>query len=119
MIFEEFRNSVADLPECLAQVDTIFSRAPQELEVELMEAIDRYKFKSREWAEAFACLNDWLTNHSLQLSLRDQIAYLCCTAELADATITFEPLRVCVIEMLSKHGCERATSITARRLKNK
>ena len=108
MLFEEIRQAVIDLPDALACLDRFSKEASEEVQFELVEAIDAHSFGLVEWAESLLYLNEWLSQNSLCLSARDQIAYLRCTAESAEVRVEFEPLKVLVLEMLSQYGCERA-----------
>ena len=108
MLFEEIRQAVTNLPDALACLERFSKEASEEVQFELVEAIDAHSFRLVEWAESLLCLDEWLSQNSLSLATRDQVAYLRCTAELAEARVEFEPLKVLVLEMLSQYGCERA-----------
>ena len=108
MLFEEIRQAVINLPDALACLDRFSKEASEEVQFELVEAIDAHSFRLVEWVESLLCFDEWLRQNSLSLAARDQVAFLRCTAELAEARVKFEPLEVLVFEMLSQYGCERA-----------
>lgn len=107
-VYDQFRKSFIGSPELLVYLDAKFGDEDRGDFNELLESIDESEFSARAWIEALIIFEDWLQEKSLDLSIADQIAYICCSVESVRAGGSLEYLPTVVTEMLEQYGCANA-----------
>lgn len=105
---EDFWKQFANSPAALKYLEAHFRGASEATQLRLLECADESDFSIKDWVEALLVLDRWLEAKDLQLSMDDQIGYVCCAAESAGAGAYLSHLSTLVHEMLKAHGCERA-----------
>jgi hypothetical protein len=105
---EIFWKQFANSPAALSYLEAHFSSESEEIQLSLLEGADNSEFSIRDWVEALVVLDQWLASHDLKLSMKDQIGYVCCTADSVGPVTSLSHLPALVYEMLTAYGCERA-----------
>lgn len=95
-----------DQLQCLIQAyyQSLRSQSDPEVLRSFFDSIEKSPYPVSDWLHAFETLSQWLKDHSLHASFRDQTAYLACCSSAAGAS----PLTDFLNEMLSLYGFERA-----------
>jgi hypothetical protein len=109
---EAFKQQFADSPQLLVLLEASFSGAENAVaRAQLLELTDESPFTLRQWVESMRTLNAWLGAHGLQMSVEDQLGYICCAGESASAAANLTVLPALVEDMLETYGCERARRV--------
>lgn len=111
---EVYKQQFADSPQLLlfleANLCGVENAAARD---QLLQAADESSFSLRQWVDSLRSVQAWLGGHSLEMSLEDQIGYVCCASESAGAGANLTYLSSQVADMLEAYGCERAVRRTA------
>ena len=105
---ERFKKEFAGSPKLLGYLEANFESAAAPEWVALTEAVDESDFSLRDWVESLIVMAHWLDSRGLELPMRDQIGYVCCSGDSAGAGSNLEHLPGLVEAMLKQYGCERA-----------
>lgn len=108
---DAFVAQFADSPAALAYLEATFAGEHTSEQTGLLEAVDASDFSLRQWVEALMVLSQWLDVRQLELSITDQVGYVCCAAEAAVGATNLTYLPSLVEEMLTEYGCERAVKL--------
>lgn len=106
---EKFRREFADSPKVIAFLEANFQDAESPAWCALLEAADESPFTLRQWVESLIVVGHWLDAHHMEMSITDQIGYVCCAGESTGGGATLEHLPDVVEAMLEQYGCDRAT----------
>jgi hypothetical protein len=107
---EIFSQQCGDSPQLLAFIEAHFTdEAGAHSRALLFEFADESPFSLRQWVESLRNLEAWLDVRRLEMSIEDQLGYVSCACESADAGAGLTHLPGLVDEMLAAYGCERAT----------
>jgi len=106
---EKFKREFADSPKVVAYLEANFQESNTTEWCALIDAADESHFSLRMWVDALIVVGHWLDAHSMEMSMTDQIGYVCCAGEAAGAGANLEHLPALVESMLEQYGCDRAT----------
>ncbi|TVP80634.1 MAG: hypothetical protein EA353_03465 [Puniceicoccaceae bacterium] len=110
MGIEIFREQFADSPRLLSFIEANFSGTGNDAaRQQLLDLADASDFSLRQWVESLRTLRAWLDARGLEMSIEDELGYVCCAGESAGAGSNLTHLPALVSEMLEAYGCERAT----------
>ena len=105
-----FNEQFADSPQLVVFLKANFDGIENtQARRQLLEFADESGFSLHQWVESLSIVKKWLDVRGLVLAMIEQIGYVCCAVEAAEAGASLTHLPSLVAEMLEAHGCERAT----------
>ncbi len=106
---EPIKAEFGDSPQLLSFLEANFAGAEQaDARGQLLELSDESAFSLRQWVESLRTVRAWLDARGLEMSLEEELGYVCCAGEAAGAGANLTYLPALVAEMLESYGCERA-----------
>ncbi|MDQ8194715.1 hypothetical protein QEH59_09775 [Coraliomargarita sp. SDUM461004] len=106
---EVFKQQFADSPQLLAFLEANFTGAERAaVRQQLFNSTDESAYSLRQWVESLRTVRAWLDARGLEMSLEDELGYVCCAGEAAGAGANLTHLPTLVADMLESYGCERA-----------
>jgi hypothetical protein len=106
---EVFKKQFGDSPQLLSFLEANFAGAEHAgARRQLLESTDESVFSLRQWVDSLRTVRAWLDVRGLEMSIEDELGYVCCAGDAAGAGANLTHLPALVAEMLDNYGCERA-----------
>ncbi|MGZ0654230.1 hypothetical protein ACWPKO_00190 [Coraliomargarita sp. W4R53] len=104
-----FKAQFGDSPQLLSFLEANFAGAENaERRQQLLDSTDESLFSLRQWVESLRTVRAWLEARGLEMSIEDELGYVCCAGDAAGAGANLTHLPALVADMLDSYGCDRA-----------